>query len=303
MPVSNIISIVIPTHNRIDSLKRCIESIIPQSYPGLEVIIVNDYSSDSTNEYLETISRQYRFIRTITNCNNFGVNFSRNRGIEQASGKFILFLDSDDQLAHGCLSRIIHTINTNPEKKHFLFLVSDRKNEFKHVGAIKMIQYEDWIKASIGGDFTHVVLTDVMKRFNFFEQFRLYEHLNWLRVKKETSPQLLVPFVATERERGRADSLTSGARLKSLSVINAKFESQKLYYRLYYDDLKRFNPKFFTRQLLEVIMLGVACNKKRDCKDLIRYASKLRIKIAGSLILLLPGVIARKAIIAYSSLK
>lgn len=303
MQVSNMISIVIPTHNRIDSLKRCIESIIPQSYPGLEVIIVNDHSSDATHEYLETISRQYPFIRTITNCNNFGVNFSRNRGIEQASGKFILFLDSDDQLVHGCLSKIIYTISTNPGKKHFLFLVSDRKNEFTHVDNIKKIQYEDWIKATIGGDFTHVVLADVMKRFNFFEQFRLYEHLNWLRVKKETSPQLLVPFVAAERERGRADSITSGARLKSLPVINAKFESQKLYYKLYYDDLRHLKPRFLTRQLLEVIMLGVACNKKRDCRDLIHYASKLRIKIAGSLILLLPAAVARKAIIAYSSLK
>lgn len=302
MPISSI-SIVIPTHNRIDSLKRCIESIIPQVYPGLEVIIVNDHSSDSTSEYLEEISKQHRFIRTITNYKNCGVNFSRNRGIEHASGKFILFLDSDDQLACGSLSKVIYTINTNPGKKHFLFLVSDRKNEFKQVDNIKIILFEDWIKGTIGGDFTHVVLADVMKRFSFFEQFRLYEHLNWLRVKKETSPQLLVPFVATERERGRADSLTEGARLKSLSVINAKFESQKLYYSLYYDDLRRFNPKCLTRQLLEVIMLGVACNRKIDCKTLIRYAGKLRIKIAGSLILLVPAVIARKAIIAYSSLK
>ena len=144
----------------------------------------------------------------------------------------LMFLDSDDRLTGGCLNKVIDTITANPDLNHFLFLVSDRKKEFSNA-EMRQVQFEDWIKATVGGDFIHVVAAPVMKRFLFFEMFRMYESLNWLRVFKTTSPQLLVPYIVAARERNRADSLTTAARLQDMSVINGKFESQQLYYNLY----------------------------------------------------------------------
>lgn len=297
------LSIVIPTFNRASSLKNCIESVMQQQRPGLEVIVIDDGSSDSTGELLDKLQQQYSGLHVIVNPGNFGVNYARNRGIERASGEFIMFLDSDDRLACGGLNKVIDTITDNPAMSHFLFLVSDRKNEFSNMSAIKQVQYADWIHATVGGDFIHVVAAGVMKKFLFFERFRLYEYLNWMRVFKTTSPQLLVPYIAVERERNRADSLTTAARLQNMSVIKGKFESRRLYYTLYHEDLRHFHSKALSKKLLAAVMLGVACNRKKDSYRLLQYGDRLTIKLAGSLILLIPPVLVRRFIMTWSALK
>jgi len=298
-----VISVVIPTFNRADSLNNCIESVMQQRFSGLEIIVIDDGSSDCTAELLDKFKKRYTNMIVISNPANFGVNYSRNRGIEQASGKFILFLDSDDRLADGCLSRICDTINSSPASTHFLFWVSDRLEESRNVAHYRHIYYEDWIKATIAGDFTHVVAADVMKRTLFFEKFRMYEYLNWLRVFKTTSPQLLAPYIAAERERNRPDSLTTASRLRDISVIKGKFESKQAYYALHHKDLLLFHPKALSKKLLTAVMLGVACNRKKDSYRLLKYSDRLMIKLAGSLILLIPPFLLRKFIIAWSALK
>jgi glycosyltransferase involved in cell wall biosynthesis len=298
-----LISIIIPTYNRLQALTNCIESIATQPYGGMETIVIDDASTDATPGYLHRIQQQYTWLQVITNSRNAGVNYARNRGIERATGKYILFLDSDDRLAHGVLEKIAATLHAHPQIKHFLFQVSDRIGEYTNLDAAKEIRYEDWIRASIGGDFTHVINTGVMKQFLFFEQFRMYEYLNWLRVKKVTAPQLLVPLVVAERERGRADSLTASGKLKDLPTIRSKFEALKLYYSLYYKDLQQFGSNALQKKLLGAVMLGVACNQKKDGHTLITFASQPVIKMLGSFILLLPPAVLRRIIFYWSALK
>ena len=131
----------------------------------------------------------------------------------------------------------------------------------------------------------------------------MYEYLNWLRVFKTTSPQLLAPFIAAERERDRSDSLTAASRLRDISVIKAKFESKQAYYALHHKDLLLFHSQALSKNLLAVVMLGVACNRKKDSYTLLKYSDRLMIKLAGSLILLVPPLLVRKSIIAWSALK
>lgn len=267
------------------------------------MIIVDDGSTDDTRTLLETVQQQYKFVRVIHNEKNAGVNYSRNRGIEQASGDYILFLDSDNQLVSGALAVISATMEANPCYRHFLFLPTDRWTDFKDHRTARLVTYEDWIRGDISGDFMHVIATSVMKKYLFFEQFRMFEYLNWLRIQKETAPQLLVPVIVAERETGRADSLTVSARLSSLAAMNAKFESRKMYYAMYREDLQRYHGKSLRSLLLKVVMLGVACNRKADCRNLIRYADRLYIRMAGALIILIPAVLVRKSIITYTSFK
>jgi glycosyltransferase involved in cell wall biosynthesis len=274
-----------------------------QRFDDLELIVVDDGSSDCTGELLDKLKERYTKLIVLTNPGNLGVNYSRNRGIEQASRKFILFLDSDDRLADGCLQKICDTIKSNPESKHLLFWVSDRMEEARNVVHCRQILYEDWIRATIAGDFTHVVAADTMKKTLFFEKFRMYEYLNWLRVFKATSPQLLAPIIAAERERDRPDSLTRASRLHDISVIKAKFESKEAYYALHHKDLLLFNSKALSNKLLAVVMLGVACDRKKDSHRLLKYSDRIMIKLAGSLILLIPPFLLRRFIIAWSALK
>lgn len=294
------ISIIIPTYNRLPELQRCIQSVVAEYFEGLEVIVIDDCSTDKTKEYLIQLSQDYNYIIPVFNNPNAGVNYARNRGIEVASKKYILFLDSDDELERGALSQVIHAIQSYPQHTHFLFAVSDRSDEIKNVSQVKKIDYADWVGGKITGDFTHVLRSDIMKKFPFFEQFRMFENLNWFRVFKDTSPQLLIPIVTARRERDRQDSLTSGLKLRSKNAIFTKFEAQLFFYNEYYRDLVQLNPASLGPPLINTIMLGVACNCKKEAGLLLKYVQNKPLKIAGSLILLMPSSWMLSFIIAYS---
>ena len=296
------ISIIIPSFNRRTELAACLDSIIEQRFDGLEVIVVDDCSTDGTDQ-LQTDYAQWGFIRWSINAVNKGVNYSRNRAIEMAERPYILFLDSDDELAPGSLQKVVDTILNNSSTQHFLFTVSDRAAEFESVQQNKEVTYGDWITGRITGDFTHVIKSDMMKRFPFFEQFRMYEHLNWLRVKKLTSPQLLVPVIVANRERNRPDSLTNSMKLQSLSVIQSKFESEHLFYSMYYPDLKEYNPSSLGSQLVQAVALAAACNQKKKGKTLLQFAKNGFIRTCSALILLFPYYLVKYGIIRYSLYK
>jgi Glycosyltransferases involved in cell wall biogenesis len=297
------LSIVIPTYNRAGLLRQCIDSVLQQQVGEVELIVVDDGSSDATGNLLEEMNRKHAAIRITRNPGNFGVNYSRNRGIELATQPFIVFLDSDDQLRGGSLIRIVSTIHENPGARHFLFWVSDREAECRKAEYARQVPYEAWVRGAIKGDFIHVVAADVMKKFLFFERFRMYEYLNWLRVFKATAPQILADFVVADRERNRPDCLTNAAKLQDLSMIKNKFDSQQLYYTLYHEDLRYFQSKALSKKLLAVIVLGVACNKRKACYRLLKYGNRMYIRLAGSFILLIPSAMARWFITTWSAIK
>lgn len=92
---SPLISVVIPTHNRKTEISRSIDSVLDQSYPHIELIIVDDGSTDGTAEF---IRHHYRNdLLTLIVQPNKGVSAARNVGGGQGSGEFVAFLDSDDQ--------------------------------------------------------------------------------------------------------------------------------------------------------------------------------------------------------------
>jgi glycosyltransferase involved in cell wall biosynthesis len=106
---SSQVSVIIPTFNRAYWLKECIYSVLAQS--GFELIIVNDGSTDETDKILESFSN----VRTIHLQKNWGVSYARNRGIEQAKGSLICFLDSDDLWEKGKLEAQVKWMQDHPE--------------------------------------------------------------------------------------------------------------------------------------------------------------------------------------------
>jgi len=86
------VSVIIPSHNRLPLLKRAIASVLEQTYPALEIIVIDDGSSDGTDQWLAQKSDSIVSIIQ----KNHGVSHARNRGIEISSAQWIAFLDSDD---------------------------------------------------------------------------------------------------------------------------------------------------------------------------------------------------------------
>ena len=90
------ISVVMPTYNREDLLPRSIESILDQTYDDFEFIIVDDGSTDNSIELIKFYQKKDKRIRLIQNETNKGISYSRNRGMDEAKGRYVAIMDSDD---------------------------------------------------------------------------------------------------------------------------------------------------------------------------------------------------------------
>ena len=107
------ISAVIPSYNRKDTIKRCIDSILKQIYPIFEIIIVDDGSDDGTLEIIHNEFKSDKRIRIIRQ-NHKGAQAARNAGIREAKGEYIAFLDSDDEWLPDKLAMQVQELKKNP---------------------------------------------------------------------------------------------------------------------------------------------------------------------------------------------
>lgn len=101
MSSEQLVSVIIPTFNRADTVSRAIDSVLNQTYCSVEVIVVNDGSTDHTENVLKTYGNRIR----VVSQSNAGPAVARNRGAAAASGEVIAFLDSDDAWVPGKLAR------------------------------------------------------------------------------------------------------------------------------------------------------------------------------------------------------
>lgn len=90
-------SVVIPTYNRAHLVKRAIKSVLGQTYPEFEIIIVDDCSCDNTEEVIQEAMKEDKRVRYVKLDKTRGAAASRNRGVELSRGDYIAFLDSDDK--------------------------------------------------------------------------------------------------------------------------------------------------------------------------------------------------------------
>ncbi len=109
-----LVSIIITSHNTELYIEACIESLISQSYPNLEIIVVDDLSTDSTPTIIQRIIRSNPGIKLIKLAANLGTYFAKNYGIKICSGKYVFFQDSDDVCHPDRISLQMDTLLKNP---------------------------------------------------------------------------------------------------------------------------------------------------------------------------------------------
>lgn len=106
---NNLISLIIPCYNAESTLSKCLDSVINQSYRNIEIIVINDGSTDETSKILKQFQDDDSRIIVI-NQENSGVSKARNQGIQIASGDYICFVDSDDWVENNYCSVLHRTI-------------------------------------------------------------------------------------------------------------------------------------------------------------------------------------------------
>lgn len=109
---SPIISVIIPVYNAEKTIVRCIDSVLEQSYQDFEILLIDDGSTDGGGEICKTYAEKDNRIRYIKKENG-GVSTARNRGIDEAQGKYVTFIDSDDWFESVTLERLVTTAEEN----------------------------------------------------------------------------------------------------------------------------------------------------------------------------------------------
>src|SRR5512139_1572721 len=102
-----LVSVVIPTYNCGGLVERAVHSVLSQTYSDLEVIIVDDASTDDTGDRLKALQQVDHRVRYFRYDSNRGSQAARNTGIRLSKGKFLAFLDSDNEWLPGKLQRQI----------------------------------------------------------------------------------------------------------------------------------------------------------------------------------------------------
>lgn len=135
MKFEPLVTVYIPTYNRLDLLKRAVSSVLDQSYRQVELIVVDDGSTDGTVSYLKELINADERVKYLLNEHNSGACFSRNRAIKEARGDFITGLDDDDYFLPDRIQRLVDRWpKRGPETVALCsnsLVLTDQKNEIR----------------------------------------------------------------------------------------------------------------------------------------------------------------------------
>src|SRR5829696_1766997 len=121
---ARLVSVVIPCYNQAHYLGEAIESVLAQSYPYIEIVVIDDGSTDNTSK----VAGSYSGVCCIRQDNQ-GLSAARNTGLRHSEGEYVVFLDADDRLLPEALQAGIECLQTNPECAvtfgHYRLIASD----------------------------------------------------------------------------------------------------------------------------------------------------------------------------------
>ena len=132
------VSVIIPCFNKGEYVKEAIESVINQTYKNIEIVCIDDCSTDNSYETLKELANKYENIILLRNEENKGVVYSRNTAIEKATGEYILPLDADDTIEPTYIEKAAKILDTYNQVgvvycKYKYFGDSQRKIEIPEV--------------------------------------------------------------------------------------------------------------------------------------------------------------------------
>ena len=137
-------SFIVPVYNTEKYLKKCLDSLVNQTYKDFEIIVVNDGSTDKSSNIISKYQKKYKNIIVIDKENE-GLSMARNRGVQKSSGKYIIFVDSDDYVSNKLLEEVDKKIDDS-DILRFQIATEDEEytkiNEYHEEGFESMCGYD-----------------------------------------------------------------------------------------------------------------------------------------------------------------
>ena len=141
--MKDLVSIIVPVYNVKDYLEKCVLSIINQTYKNIEIILVDDGSTDGCGALCDDLLKKDKRISVI-HQNNGGLSDARNKGIDNSSGKYIMFIDSDDYIENNMVEVLYNGIIKNKGDIAICNFYKNRNGkDIKHLFGNKSFIVED----------------------------------------------------------------------------------------------------------------------------------------------------------------
>ena len=176
------VSVVIPVYNTEALLPRCLDSLLRQTYPNLEVIVVDDHSPGNASEIVRQYQKADQRVKLVRHDTNRGLFHARLSGADQATGDYIAFLDSDDYLAVDAYRLLVNkALSANADIVYMNFVFENEKEE-KWVPALNRpfwteisgeAIYDEFIRQEGKAFYWHVVWNKLLSK-KLWDQCRPY---------------------------------------------------------------------------------------------------------------------------------
>jgi len=234
-----LVSVIIPCYKSAATVGDTLDSVLAQTYANLEIIIVNDGSPDNLDEVLTPYLSQHNDIKYIKQENK-GLAGARNSGAKESTGKYFLFLDSDDKIAATYIQRCVAELEKSSDVK---IVYSYVRTFGAKVGKWKFPEYTR--RGLLSTNIIHA--SAMMRSSDFFEagtydeEFKIYEDWNlWLGIMKNGGTVVLIPeFLFYYRKHADKSSLTD--------QIHKNNELAKIYFaRIYENHKEQYAAEFGT---------------------------------------------------------
>lgn len=259
------LSVIVPVFNSADTLERCVSSILSQRVDGLELILVDDGSTDSSPALCDRLSGADDRVRVIHRANG-GLSAARNTGIDAATGTWIAFADSDDELAPDTLSANLELATDDVDLVEFPVSVHygapncyQLDFEFRTVSGDYVFRH--WIKS---GGYNHCYAWNKIYRATLFEGIRFPEGENF--EDAAICPSIIRRCRAvTYSDRGRYLYYSSGGGI----TMQYRFANQEPLFRHNLELLRQITANGFDNESLGRLW-NISLNLLVDlarCKD------------------------------------
>lgn len=180
------VSIVIPAFNAENYIDECLQSVVSQIFVDIEIIVVNDASSDSTPDRIMAFAERDGRVRVIDLKQNRGLSGARNAGVEAARGEYVSFLDSDDCLHPEAISLMLNCLEAEGVEICRCAFYRGREFRPKPVGRLKYRVFEVsealrvtlYQKIQMNPAWAMLLKTDIVRKAGAFREGSLYEDLD-----------------------------------------------------------------------------------------------------------------------------
>ncbi|MCS3638173.1 glycosyltransferase family 2 protein [Salinibacter ruber] len=221
--MTKLVSVIIPTYNREKTIRHAIESVYAQSYPNIEIIVVDDGSEDNTGQVVSDMTRE-----NLVYCRhdiNRGAPAARNTGLEQSSGDYIAFLDSDDEWTRDKISKQVSLLKDSRPKVGMCYtgvVFNENGQEVYSCPTQKDSDISNLVyRNMIGGYSSVMVKPNVLETVgNFDERLKGRQDLDmWLRISKQYEIQFVKEPLTIINKRKDISRISNNLITKAISFI------------------------------------------------------------------------------------